>query len=195
MAILKQGESGSKVKDLCREHGISDATFYNWKAKYGRLEASDLKRLKETETELAKLKRMYADLALENRALKDLRKKALTPSDKRAAVKTMQETHGISVVRSCTAVGLARSAYYQSPVDWQVRDGKVIEALNALVVAHPRWGVWKYIARLRALGQSWNHKRIYRVYRQLGLNHPRRTKRRLPTRPSIEVVPNFWTGR
>lgn len=72
-------------------------------------------------------------------------------------------------------------------MDWQVRDGKVIEALNALVVAHPRWGVWKYIARLRALGQSWNHKRIYRVYRQLGLNQPRLTKRRLPTRPSISV--------
>ncbi|MCA9451222.1 MAG: IS3 family transposase [Nitrospira sp.] len=53
-------------------------------------------------------------------------------------------------------------------MDWQVRDGKVIEALNALVVAHPRWGVWKYIKHLQALGQSWNHKRIYRVYRQLG---------------------------
>lgn len=72
ITILKQGDGGIKVKDLCREHGISDATYYNWKAKYGGLEASDLKRLKETESELAKLKRMYADLALENRALKDL---------------------------------------------------------------------------------------------------------------------------
>ena len=68
---------GITVKDLCREHGISDATYYNWKAKYGGLEASDLKRLKETESELAKLKRMYADLALENRALKDLIEKKL----------------------------------------------------------------------------------------------------------------------
>ena len=75
IAILKQGESGIKVKDLCREHGISDATYYNWKAKYGGLEASDLKRLNETESELAKLKRMYADLALENRALKDVLEK------------------------------------------------------------------------------------------------------------------------
>ncbi len=77
ITILKQGESGLKVKDLCREHGISDATYYNWKAKYGGLEASDLKRLKETESELSKLKRMYADLALENRALKDLLEKKL----------------------------------------------------------------------------------------------------------------------
>lgn len=77
VTILKQGDAGIKVQDLCREHGISDATYYNWKAKYGGLEASDIKRLKETEHELAKLKRMYADLALENRALKDLLEKKL----------------------------------------------------------------------------------------------------------------------
>ena len=77
VAILKQGDAGIKVKDLCREHGLSEATYYNWKAKYGGLEASDLKRLKELEGELGKLKRMYADLALENRALKDLLEKKL----------------------------------------------------------------------------------------------------------------------
>lgn len=59
----------------------------------------------------------------------------------------MHDTHGVSVSRSCAAVGFARSAYYQYPVDWQVRDAEVIEALNELVEAHPRWGVWKYIAR------------------------------------------------
>ena len=77
VAILKQADAGIKIKDLCREHGISDATYYNWKAKFGGLEASDLKRLKEMEGELTKLKRMYADLALENRALKDLIEKKL----------------------------------------------------------------------------------------------------------------------
>ncbi|MGE0478761.1 MAG: IS3 family transposase [Nitrospirales bacterium] len=188
VAILKQADAGLKIKDLCREHGISEATYYNWKAKYGGLEASDLKRLKEMEGELGKLKRMYADLALENRALKDLLgKKALTPSDKRAAVTTMQQTHGLSVVRSCQAVGLSRSAYYHGSTDWQMRDASVIKALNQLVDAHPRWGVWKYYVRLRALGHPWNHKRIYRIYRQLGLNQPRRTKRRLPKRPSLPV--------
>ena len=77
VAILKQADAGLKVKDLCREQGISEAIYYNWKAKYGGLEASDLKRLKELEGELSKLKRMYADLALENRALKDLLEKKL----------------------------------------------------------------------------------------------------------------------
>lgn len=77
VVILKQADAGIKVKDLCREHGISEATYYNWKAKYGGLEASDLKRLKEVEGECTKLKRMYADLALENRALKDVLAKKL----------------------------------------------------------------------------------------------------------------------
>ena len=76
ITILKQADGGIKVKDLCREHGISDATYYNWKAKYGGLEASDLKRLKEVESELTKRKRMYADLPLENRALNDLIEKS-----------------------------------------------------------------------------------------------------------------------
>jgi len=77
VAILKEADAGVPVKDICRKHGISDATFYNWKSKYGGMNASDLKRLKETEQELSQLKRMYADIALENRALKDLIEKKL----------------------------------------------------------------------------------------------------------------------
>ena len=77
VAILQEADAGMKVKDLCRKHGISDATFYNWKAKYGGLSVSELKRIKELEAENAKLKRMYADLALENRAMKDLIEKKL----------------------------------------------------------------------------------------------------------------------
>lgn len=75
--ILKSADAGMNVKDLCRQHGISEATYYNWKSKYGGLEASDVKRLKELEAENLKLKRMYADLALENRAMKDLIEKKL----------------------------------------------------------------------------------------------------------------------
>ena len=77
IAILKEADSGMLVKDICRKHGISDATYYNWKSKYGGMEASDLKRMKELERELAQLKRMYADMALENRSLRDLIEKKL----------------------------------------------------------------------------------------------------------------------
>ena len=77
VAILKSADAGKKVQDICREHGISDATYYKWKSKYGGMEASDLKRVRELEAENAKLKRMYADLALENTAMKDLIEKKL----------------------------------------------------------------------------------------------------------------------
>jgi len=75
--ILKEADAGIPIKDICRKHGISDATYYNWKSKYGGMSASDLKRMKEMEQELFQLKRMYADMALENRALKDLIEKKL----------------------------------------------------------------------------------------------------------------------
>lgn len=77
VSILKEADAGRPVKEICRKHGISDATYYKWKSKYGGLEASDLKRVKELESENARLKRMYADLALENRAMEDLIRKKL----------------------------------------------------------------------------------------------------------------------
>jgi putative transposase len=77
VAILKEADAGMKVADVCRAHGISQPTFYNWKSKYGGLEVSELMRIKELEGEHAKLKRMYADLAMENHALKELIKKKL----------------------------------------------------------------------------------------------------------------------
>ena len=75
--ILKEVEGGRTVKEVCREYGFSDATYYNWKAKYGGMEASDIKRLRELEEENRRLKQMYADLSLENRALKDVIAKKL----------------------------------------------------------------------------------------------------------------------
>ena len=77
VSILKAADAGMKVSEICRKHGISDATYYNWKARYGEMAVSDLKRMKELESELSQLKRMYADLALENRAMKDLIEKKL----------------------------------------------------------------------------------------------------------------------
>jgi len=77
VAILKQADAGLPVKDICRQAGISVPTYYQWKSKYGGLEASDLKRVKELEAENSKLKRMYAELALDNAAMKDLTAKKL----------------------------------------------------------------------------------------------------------------------
>lgn len=74
---LKSADAGMKIQDLCRQHGISDATYYKWKSKYGAMDAADSKRLRQIEAENSKLKRRFADLALENRALKDLIEKKL----------------------------------------------------------------------------------------------------------------------
>ena len=72
VAILKEGEAGVPVAQILRKHGISQATYYTWKSRYGGASVAELKRLKELEAENAKLKRMYADLALENAAIKDV---------------------------------------------------------------------------------------------------------------------------
>jgi len=72
VAILREGEAGVSVAQLARKHGISAATYYHWKLKYAGAGVPELKRLRELEAENAKLKRMYADLALENTAIKDV---------------------------------------------------------------------------------------------------------------------------
>jgi putative transposase len=72
IAVLKEAEAGANVTDLCRKYGMSDATYYNWKAKYSGMTASDLKRLKALEEENRRLKQIVAEQALDNRALKEL---------------------------------------------------------------------------------------------------------------------------
>lgn len=77
MASIKKQESGIATKDICRELGISEATFYNWKAKYGGMEMNDVKRMKEMEAELSQYKKIVAELTFENRAMKGLIEKKL----------------------------------------------------------------------------------------------------------------------
>jgi putative transposase len=72
VAILAEGEAGLAVGDVCREHGISNVTYYQWKSKYAGVSANELKRIKDLEAENGKLKRMYSELALENTAIKDV---------------------------------------------------------------------------------------------------------------------------
>ena len=76
--ILKEGESGAlTVPELCRKHNVSQSTYYKWKSKYGGMQASDLTRMRELEAENAKLKKMFADVSLQNMALKDIVEKKL----------------------------------------------------------------------------------------------------------------------
>lgn len=72
VSILKEVDAGMKVEDICRKHGISNATYYNWKSKYGGMEASDIKKMHDLQDENDRLKKLFANLSLENAALKDL---------------------------------------------------------------------------------------------------------------------------
>jgi len=85
VGVLKEYENGKAVLDICREYGISKATFFNWKSKYGGIEVPELKRLKELEQENARLKKMYADLSLDYQIVKELlSKKALSSGNRKS---------------------------------------------------------------------------------------------------------------
>ncbi|WP_240464898.1 IS3 family transposase, partial [Paraferrimonas sp. SM1919] len=171
------------VEQLCRKHGISSATYYKWKSKFGGLEASDIKRLKELEEENNQLKRMFANLSLENVALKDLiGKKALAPDEKRRSVNHLVNEFKLTIAHACRAIGFNRSSYYRAPKDWHIADKPIIDALNGILEKAPQAGFWKCFYRLKNKHYPWNHKRIYRVYCRLGLNKPRRIKKQLDKR-------------
>ena len=75
ISILKEADAGMPIKDLCRKHGVSDATIYNWKSKYGSMTVSEAKRLKELEDENSRLKKLVADYALDIQMLKEINSK------------------------------------------------------------------------------------------------------------------------
>jgi putative transposase len=85
IAMLKEHEGGKRVADICRENGISQATFFNWKGKYGGMEVNELKRLRELEEENSRLKKLYADVSMDHQILKEvLSKKGWGPSSKKS---------------------------------------------------------------------------------------------------------------
>ncbi len=91
--VLKEVEGGRQVKEVCREYGISDATYYNWKTKYGGMEISDIRKLKELTDENRRLKQMYADLSLKHEALKDIVEKKLCSLRRSENWSTLRSRH------------------------------------------------------------------------------------------------------
>jgi len=115
IAILKEHEAGVKTADLCRKHGISEASFYNWKAKYGGLEVSEAKRLKGLESENVRLKKLLADAMLDNAALKDLLAKNVWSAPSVQGSWTRHDdscvnVSGLSRVGCCCSQAMMRSA-------------------------------------------------------------------------------------
>ena len=115
ISILKDAESGVTVANLSRKHGISEGTFYRWKAKFGGMDISDAKRLKQTEEENRRLKRIVADQALDIQMLKEVNStKLVTPAAQRRAVNHLQGMFQVSCRRVCGLLGLHCSTYHYS---------------------------------------------------------------------------------
>ncbi|WP_149036384.1 IS3 family transposase [Aurantiacibacter atlanticus] len=177
IGVLKEAEAGAKTADLARRHGVSEATIYNWKSKYGGMEVSDARRLKELESENAKLKRLLADAMLDKAALKDLLgKKVLTPAAQREAVAHLQACHGMSERRACRVIDADRkSVRYRSTRD---DDVDLREKLRELANQRRRFGYRRLHILLRREGIMINRKKTQRLYREEGLAVRRRRSRR-----------------
>ncbi|MEZ5654265.1 MAG: IS3 family transposase [Sphingobium sp.] len=191
--VLREHEAGAKAGDLARKHGISEATLYNWKAKYGGMDVSDAKRLKALEDENAKLKKLLADQMLEASALRELLfKKMVGPAAKREAVAHLQTIMGLSERRACSFVDADRKMIrYRSirPPETELR-GKLRDLANE----RRRFGYRRLFILLRREGEPSGINRIYRLYREEGLTvRKRRARRRaVGTRAPIlvEARPN-----
>ncbi|MDX0178976.1 IS3-like element ISSme1 family transposase [Sinorhizobium meliloti] len=177
IAVLKEQEAGAKVADLCRKHGISDATFYNWKAKYGGMEVSEAKRLKALEEENAKLKKLLAEQMLDAAALRELLgKKMVGPAAKREAVAHLKAVMGLSERRACQIISADRKMVrYRShrPSEAELR-----KKLRDLANERRRFGYRRLFVLLRREGEPSGVNRIYRLYREEGLSVRKRKARR-----------------
>ncbi|MEM8575865.1 MAG: IS3 family transposase [Pseudomonadota bacterium] len=190
IAILKEQESGVSTADVCRKHGISSATFYKWKAKFGGLEVSDARKLKALEDENARLKRLLADAMLDNAMLKDVAgKKLVTPGARRAAVAHLCETHEVSQRRACALLDVDRSSVrYESR---RGDDAELRTRIREIAAERRRFGYRRVHVLLKRQGVEVNHKKLRRLYAEEKLQVRRRggRKRALGTRRPM-VLPD-----
>ena len=127
---VKTLESGVSADTVAREFGISKGTLYNWKSKYSGMNVSQIQRLKELEEENRKLKQMYADLALDNRILKDVIEKTLEPEVKKHITGEIVDEYEVSITRACRLMDIHRSYYYYE----SNRDDSEVETAVSVVV-------------------------------------------------------------
>ncbi len=111
IGMIKESEAGVRAQEVCRRYGISDATFYKYKAKFGGINVSDAKESRALEDENKKLKRMLADAMLDNAALKDLAKKTTDARCEVASRAPWMELHGLSESQVCELADLHRSVF------------------------------------------------------------------------------------
>src|ERR1700677_5141195 len=177
IGVLKEHEAGARTADLARKHCVSEATLYNWKAKYGGMDVSEAKRLKQLEDENAKLKKLLAEQMLGCRgASRASVKKMVGPAAKREGVAHLQAVMGLSERRACSTVNADRQMLrYRScrPPDTELRTH-----LRDLAHERKRFGYRRLFVLLRQEGEPSGINRIYRLYREEGLTVRKRRARR-----------------
>ncbi|MFN5998720.1 MAG: IS3 family transposase [Paracoccaceae bacterium] len=176
IGMIKEQEAGLPTAELCRKHGLSPATFYKLKAKYGGMDLSDARRLKQLEEENAKLKRLVADVMLDNVVLKDLPGKALTtPIQRRDAVLRAMKGHPISQRRACVLIGVdPKTVRREHPPD----NPEIRLEMNKIAEKRRRFGYRRIGVMLERVGMVMNEKKLYRIYREEGLSVRRRRGRK-----------------
>jgi len=161
---LRQAESGVSVDEVCRKLGISQATFFNWKKKFGGLGVSDLRKLRQLEEENAQLRKLVSDLSLDKQILQDVLKKSAI------------ENYKISVRRACSLMMISSSVWYYIPTERS--DELIKKRMREIAQVRVRYGFWRIFTLLRREGFADNHKRVYRIYCNEGLNLRSRRPRR-----------------
>ncbi|HPR07496.1 MAG TPA: IS3 family transposase [Denitromonas sp.] len=180
IAVLKQAEAGTPVPALCREHGISSATFYKWRSKFGGMDVSMVARMKELEEENRRLKKMYADSQLSAELLKEaLGKKMVRPSQRREMARAVVADGRTSIRHACLTFDVSETCYrYRATRPDE--DAVIADWLVRLTTAYRDWGFGLCFLYLRNVkGFGWNHKRVYRIYRALELNLRIKPRKRL----------------
>jgi putative transposase len=177
IGVLKEAEAGAKVGELCRRHGISDATFYTWRSKYGGLEVSELRRLRQLEEENRRLKSIVADQALDIPGAEGRTgQKRVRPAVKREMVAEVIATYGLSQRRACGLCEITRRSFRRAPkLD---RNQELRQRLRALAEERRRWGCPMLYQVLRREGWQVNHNRVERRCREEGLSLRRRRRRK-----------------
>ncbi|MGR3659629.1 MAG: IS3 family transposase [Paracoccaceae bacterium] len=202
IAMIKEQEAGEKTADVCRRHGISSATFYKYKSKYGGMEPSDAKRLRALENENGKLKKLLAEQMLERvlvrhwsedngraRCSEIQFKKMVTPDVRRKAVVQLMEVYQVSQRRACDVLQVDRSSMRYRPRRGD--DAELRNAIRRVSRERRRFGYRRIHVMVAREGVVVNHKKLRRIYREEKLQVRRRggRKRALGTRKPM-VLPD-----
>ncbi|WP_425477442.1 IS3 family transposase [Dyella solisilvae] len=178
IGFLREAEAGVAVKDLCRKHGFSEASYYLWRSKFGGMTVPEARRLKELEAENTRLKKLPAESMLEIEiTCEALRKKLVTAPARRLLVRQMT-SQGLSERRALTVVRRSASAYrYETRPD---RNMALRQRIMALAQRHKRYGVGMIYLKLRQEGLLVNYKRVERLYQDAKLQVRRRKRKKVP---------------